>query len=124
MPAANDAPLAEAPLALAAPLPDAASGLGFWKSVGLVVGAPVLGLAYVVVLPFVGLVALIALPFWYGGKALWKRAGAMKTWLRNVALLLAAPFLGLAYVIALPFVGMGMLAWMGVKAAVKRANAS
>jgi hypothetical protein len=48
----------------------------------------------------------------------------MKKWLRNVALLLAAPFLGLAYVIALPFVGMGMLAWMGVKAAVKRANAS
>jgi len=61
------------------------------------------------VLPFVGLAALIALPFWYGGKALWKRAGAMKTWLRNVALLLAAPFLGLAYVIALPFVGIILL---------------
>jgi CheY-like chemotaxis protein len=121
-PAANDSPLAEAPLATVEPLPKTASGLGFWKSVGLVVGAPVLGLAYVVVLPFVGLAALIALPFWYAGKALWKRAGAMKTWLRNVALLLAAPFLGLAYVIALPFVGMGMLAWMGVKAAMKRAN--
>ena len=40
-----------------------------------------------------------------------------------LALFFAAPFVGLAYVIALPFVGMGMLAWMGVKAAVKRANA-
>ena len=123
MPAANDSPLAEAPAVVVEPLPMTPSGMGFWKSVGLIVGAPVLGLAYVVVLPFVGLAVLIALPFWYGGKALWKRAGAMKIWVRNVAMLLAAPFLGLAYVIALPFVGMGMLAWMGVKAAVKRAHA-
>lgn len=123
VPAANDSPLAEAPLPVIESLPETASGLGLWKSVGLVVGAPLLGLAYVVVLPFVGLAVLIALPFWYGGKALWKRAGAMKSWLRNVVLLLAAPFIGLAYVIALPFVGMGMLAWMGLKAAVKRANA-
>ena len=72
MPAANDSPLAEAPAAVLEPLPKTASRMGFWKSVGLVVGAPVLGLAYVVVLPFVG---------------------------------------------------MGMLAWMGVKAAVKRTHA-
>jgi hypothetical protein len=124
VPSANDLPLAEAPSAAVERLPEAAPALGALKTLGLIVGAPVLGLAYVVVLPFVGLVALIALPLWYGGKALWKRAGAMKVWLRNVAMLLAAPFLGLAYVIALPFVGMGMLAWMGVKAALKRVRAA
>ena len=43
-------------------------------------------------------------------------------WIKNIALLGAAPFLGLAYVIALPFVGLGMLAWMGTKAAVQRVN--
>ncbi len=122
-PAANDSPLAEAPSTAVGTLPAAGRDLGALKTVGLVVGAPLLGLAYVVVLPFIGLAALIALPFWYGGKALWKRAGPMKSWLRNVALLVAAPFLGLAYVIALPFVGMGMLAWMGVKAARKRVHA-
>jgi CheY-like chemotaxis protein len=110
-PAANDSPLAGA-VATVEPLPEAARA---WVRNGRTrVGAPLLGLAYVVVLPFVGLAALIALPLWYGGKALWKRAGPMKTWIRNVALLFAAPFLGLAYVIALPFVGMGMLAGMGV----------
>ncbi len=122
-PVTNDSPLAEAPSTTVGTLPAAGRDLGALKTLGLVVGAPLLGLAYVVVLPFVGLAALIALPLWYGGKALWKRAGPMKTWIRNVALLFAAPFLGLAYVIALPFVGMGMLAWMGVKAALKRAHA-
>jgi CheY-like chemotaxis protein len=123
-PAANETPSAETPSATAEPLPVAAPVPGALKALGLVVGAPVLGLAYVVVLPFAGLAALIALPLWYGGRALWRRSGALKTWLRNVALLLAAPFLGLAYVIALPFVGMGMLAWMGVKAALKRVHAA
>jgi len=38
---------------------------------------------------------------------------------KNVALFFAAPFVGLAYVLAFPFVGLGMLAWMGGKAAIK-----
>jgi CheY-like chemotaxis protein len=38
---------------------------------------------------------------------------------KNVALFFAAPFIGLAYVIAFPLVGLGMLAWMGGKAAMK-----
>lgn len=42
------------------------------------------------------------------------------SWAKNVAMLLAAPFVGLAYVIAFPFVGLGMLAWIGTKAAVGR----
>ena len=40
--------------------------------------------------------------------------------LRNVALFLASPFIGLAYIIAMPFVGLGMLAWFGIKAVMKR----
>lgn len=35
---------------------------------------------------------------------------------KNVALFVASPFIGLAYAIAMPFVGLGMLAWLGVKA--------
>ena len=123
-PAANDLVPAEAPVASVERMPEVASVLGAWKSLGLIVGAPLLGLAYVVVLPFAGLAALFALPLWYGGKALARRVGGMKTWVKNVALFFAAPFLGLAYVVALPFVGMGMLAWMGVTAVTKRANSA
>ena len=40
----------------------------------------------------------------------------------KVALQLAvAPFVGLAYLIVLPFAALGMLAWMGAKAAFARA---
>jgi len=121
-PAADDSPTAEAPAAIVEPQPEAATRPGVLKTIALIAGAPLLGLAYVVVLPLAGLVALVALPLWYGGKALWNRAGPMKTWLRNVAMLLAAPFLGLAYIVALPFVGVGMLAWTGMKAVVKRGH--
>jgi hypothetical protein len=119
-PPANKPAPPEAPAAQVEPLPGAVSVPGVVKRLGLIAGAPLLGLAYVVVLPIFGLVALLALPFWYGARALARRAGGMKTWLKNVALFLAAPFVGLAYVIALPFVGLGMLAWTGVKAVMKR----
>jgi CheY-like chemotaxis protein len=36
--------------------------------------------------------------------------------LKNMALFLSAPFVGLLYAVLLPFVGLGMLAWMGVRA--------
>ena len=39
--------------------------------------------------------------------------------LKNIALFLAAPFIGLAYITALPFVGLGLLAFMAARAAVK-----
>ncbi len=42
---------------------------------------------------------------------------------RNVALFLAAPFVGLAYALAAPFVGLGAIAWLGVRAALKRRGA-
>ena len=122
-PAANDRVPAEASVASVERMPEGASVLGAGKWLGLI-GAPLLGLAYVVVLPFAGLAALFALPLWYGGKALARRVGGMKTWVKNVALFFAAPFLGLAYVVALPFVGMGMLVWMGATAVMKRANSA
>ncbi|MDH3790707.1 MAG: hypothetical protein OES41_03090, partial [Rhodospirillales bacterium] len=39
---------------------------------------------------------------------------------KNTALLLAAPFVGLVYAVSLPFVGLGMLAWFGGRAVVRR----
>jgi hypothetical protein len=39
--------------------------------------------------------------------------------LTNILLFFAAPFLGLAYIIAVPFVGLGFLAVLAVRAAVK-----
>jgi hypothetical protein len=98
--------------------------MGAWKRLGLIVGAPFLGLAYVIVLPFAGVALAIGLPLWYGGKALVRRVGGVKTWLRNVALFFAAPFVGLAYIMALPFVLLGMFAWMGIKSARKHVNVS
>ncbi len=91
---------------------------------GFPVWAPLLGLLYVLVLPFAGLAALVAMPFWYAIRALARRSGRVGTWLRNVALFLAAPVVGLVYVIALPFVGLGMLAWMGIKAVAGRTGAA
>ena len=39
--------------------------------------------------------------------------------LKNVALFLCSPFIGLLYAVLLPFVGLGMLLYMGGKAALK-----
>jgi hypothetical protein len=47
--------------------------------------------------------------------------GALRV-VRNMALFLAAPFIGLLYAVLLPFVGLGMLAWIGLKAAFVRAS--
>jgi CheY-like chemotaxis protein len=38
---------------------------------------------------------------------------------KNIALFLVAPFVGLAYLLAFPIVGLGMLAWIAGKAAMK-----
>ena len=112
LPATDAPPVADAWAGNPARLP----GFRLW--------APLLGLLYVLLLPFAGLVALVAMPFWYGALALARRNGRAATWLRNVALFVAAPVIGLVYVIALPFVGLGMLAWMGVKAVTARAGAA
>ena len=49
-------------------------------------------------------------------------AGAAR-FVKNVVLFAAAPFIGLAYAAAFPFVAIGMLVWVGVRAARKRAGA-
>lgn len=92
------------------------------KRIGMLFAAPMLGLAFVLVLPFAAVAMMVGLPLWYGAKALARNAGALKTWAKNVALFVAAPFVGLAYVIAMPFVMVGMLAWMGIKALRERAH--
>ena len=46
-------------------------------------------------------------------------AGAVRATLRNMALFLMAPFVGLVYAVLLPFVGLGMLAWIGIRAFVE-----
>ncbi len=43
--------------------------------------------------------------------------------LRNIALFLVAPFIGLVYAVMLPLVGIGMLAWIGGKALLGKAQA-
>jgi hypothetical protein len=50
-----------------------------------------------------------------------RRAERTATWalVRNMALFLVAPFVGLLYAVLLPFVGLGMLAWIGLRAFVE-----
>ena len=46
-------------------------------------------------------------------------AGAVRI-VKNVALFAAAPFIGLAYAAAFPFVAVGLIAWYGARALLKR----
>ena len=46
-------------------------------------------------------------------------AAQAESGVKNVALFFAAPFIGLAYLLAFPVIGLGMLAWIAGKAAVK-----
>lgn len=101
--------------------PEVEHAIGPLKTVGLLIAAPLLGLAYVIALPFVGLAMLVGVPIWHSMKALAGRVRHIDTFAKNVGLFLAAPFIGLVYVIALPFVGIGMIAWIGAKALLKRA---
>ena len=48
--------------------------------------------------------------------AVQQKGGAWK----HIVLLCAAPFIGLAYVLAFPFIGVGLLAWHGGRALLKR----
>lgn len=77
----------------------------------LILAAPFLGLAFVVVLPFAGIAALA----WLGARAFAARYPRAARAVRNVALFAAAPFVGLAYAVALPFVGVGAIAYVALK---------
>jgi CheY-like chemotaxis protein len=50
--------------------------------------------------------------------------GGIGTAVKNIALFFAAPFVALAYIIAFPFVGLGMLAWIGIKATARTKTGS
>jgi len=82
------------------------------KTALLLVGGPLLGLAFVIALPLVGF-TLIA---YYGVKLIAVRWARIAHYVKNVALFLAAPFIGLAYMVAFPFIGIGALVYVGVKA--------
>jgi hypothetical protein len=91
-----------------------------WKTIGMMVAGPLLGLAYVVLLPFIGLALLagIALRRFVemGGHRVVGR------FLKNVGLFVAAPFIGLAYIVLLPLVGLGALLWVTVMAKSQRSS--
>ena len=93
-----------------------------WKSIALLLAAPVIGLAYILAGPFIGLGMLA----WMGTRELAKHRATRKVarFIKDVALFLAAPFIGLMYAVLFPFIGLGMLAWMGVKALAKRREAA
>lgn len=104
-----------APASAATALPEAPESV--WKTLGMMVAAPVAALAFVVLFPFVGMVALLLT----GGKALHRRyadraIGRTLGVARNVALFFASPFIALAYVMLFPFVGMVLLARTGAEA--------
>jgi hypothetical protein len=79
----------------------------------MLVGGPLIGLAFVIALPIVGL----ALAAYFTTKLIAARWVKIARYIKNVALFLAAPFIGLAYLLAFPFVGLGGLVYCGVKAA-------
>jgi hypothetical protein len=83
------------------------------KTVLMLVGAPLIGLAFVIALP--GICA--ALTAYYTYKLLAGRWTGIARYIKNVALFIVAPFVGLAYIIAFPFVGFGALVYVGVQAA-------
>jgi len=83
------------------------------KTVLMLAGAPLLGLAFVLALPIIS----VALSAYYGAKSIAAHWVGIAKHVKNVTLFLASPFIGLAYLLALPFVGMGTLVYLGVKAA-------
>lgn len=85
----------------------------------MLVTAPLIGLAFVVVLPFAAL-GYIA---WLALKALLASRSAFWRRVRNVVLFFASPFIGLVYAVAMPFVGLGALVWLGITAARKPSTA-
>ena len=83
------------------------------KTALMLVGGPLIGLAFVIALPLIG-VTLIG---YYSAKLIAARRAGIVRHIKNVALFLAAPFIGLAYMAAFQFIGLGALVYFGVKAA-------
>jgi CheY-like chemotaxis protein len=101
------------------PAPAAAEKRSAAKAALLLLAAPFISLAFVIVAPFAGLGALV----WLAGKAAGARWPVAARFVKNAALFFAAPFIGLAYTIAAPFVGLGAIVWMAVRAARTKRSA-
>ena len=85
------------------------------KTVVMLAGAPLIGLAFVLALP----VLCVALTAYYSVRLVAVHWAAIAKHVKNVALFFASPFIGLAYILALPIVGLGTLAYLAMKAARK-----
>jgi uncharacterized membrane protein len=85
------------------------------KTVLMVAGAPLIGLAFIFALPILS----VLLSAYYGVRLLAARRTGVAHYVKNVALFFASPFIGLAYILALPVVGLGTLVYLGVKATKK-----
>lgn len=106
--AAEAALLAPAPAAAPPVAAEPAAGnrgMALAKSIGMLLAAPFIGLAYVIALPLV----IVGAAAWMALKPLARPARAALPFLRNAGLFFAAPFVGLLYVVAFPFIGAGML---------------
>jgi len=94
------------------------------KTIGMLLAAPFIGLAYVIALPVIGIYHLAKLAL----EAYAKRVPAINAkpkkamvMVKNIGLFFAAPFVALVYVIALPFVGFFMISRLAMEAHRKSA---
>jgi len=94
------------------------------KTIGMLLAAPFIGLAYVIALPVIGIYHLAKLAL----EAYAKRVPAINgkpkkamVMAKNIGLFFAAPFVALFYVIALPFVGFFMISRLAMEAHRKSA---
>jgi len=95
------------------------------KTIGMLLAAPFIGLAYVIALPIIGIYHLAKLALEaYAKKVPATTTGklnkAMVT-VRNIGLFFISPFVALGYVIALPFVGFFMISRLAIEAHRKSA---
>ena len=115
--AVNDATIHEAPKTVRTLI----------KTIGMLMAAPFIGLAYVIALPIIGIYQLAKLALEAYAKRAPATSGKMKkvkVMARNIGLFFAAPFVALGYVIALPFVGFFMIAKLAMEAHRKSASAN
>ena len=74
------------------------------RTVAMLVAAPLLGLAFVVVAPIGALLM-----------AAWMVLKPAAPIVKRVILFVAAPFVGLVYLLTMPFVGLGMMVYWAVR---------
>ncbi len=85
-----------------------------WKKVGLLLAAPIVSLAFVVVGPVLALAALLGMAAKYAAAKMTLRG--MFEFAKGTAMFVAAPFVGLFYVVVGPFLGLAVLAAMALNA--------